>query len=65
MERLLRKIAFWMFVVFVPVAIAGGLIRWLTLESRFGSILIIIGLIGAMTGFIVLKIAGPPKMERE
>ena len=64
-ETTLRKAAFWMFVVFVPVALAGSLLRWLTLESRLGSILIIIGLIGALAGLIVLKIAGAPQKERE
>ena len=64
-EKILRRLAFWMFCIFVPVALVGGLLRGFETTSTVGYALIVVGLIGALLGFIILKIAGPPKMGNE
>ena len=64
-ENQFRRIAFWLFVIFIPAALIGGLMKYLNSGSGPGSILILIGMIGALIGFILLKIAGPPKKERK
>ena len=61
----MRRLAFWMFCLFVPVALVGGLLRGFVTTSTVGYALIVIGLIGALLGFIILKIADPPKMGKE
>lgn len=61
-EKTPRRFAFLMFVIFVPLALFGGLLKGLAITD-ISLVLIAVGLIGAMLGLIVLKIAGPPNME--
>ena len=49
-EKTLRRIAFWMFVIFVPVALFGGLLKASGARGGLSSIILVIGLIGDFCG---------------